>query len=118
MGRCLQLEQVGRKVAAAQREYKLDLPLPHPAGSAVGKVQRDTGIGGVKVRSKWAARGKWMVIGMEVQEQAQVLMEMLKYKVGGGSEKVGFQLLEVFKDTRKLQDNLLTMVCSCMNTAN
>lgn len=76
--RYLQLEPVGKKPAAAQEEDKLDSPLPHPAASAEGRVQRDTGEGGVRVKSRWVVRGRWTVMGMEVQEQAQVLMENLQ----------------------------------------
>lgn len=87
---CLQLELVGRRPAAVQEEGKLDLPLPHPAGLAEGRVQRDTGEGGVRVKSRWVVRRRWTVMGMEVQEQAQVLMENLKNRVGRGNEKVNF----------------------------
>lgn len=80
---------VGRGAAvAAQTEDKLDSPLPHPAGSAGGRVQRDTGEAGAKVKSRWVVRGSWTVMGMEVQEQAQVPMENLKNRVGQGNEKI------------------------------
>lgn len=77
VGRCLQSEGAGRMAGAAQTEDKLDLALLHPAGQAVGRVQRDSGEGGGRVRSRWV-RGRWMVMEMEVQEQGQVLMGNLQ----------------------------------------
>lgn len=90
VGRCLQLELLGRRAAAAQKEDKLDLPLslPPSAGSAVGRVQRDTGEGAVRGKSRRAVRGTWTVMGIKVKEQAQVLMKNLKNRVGGANEKV------------------------------
>lgn len=85
MGRCLQSELVGRRAAAAaaaaQKEDKLDSSLPHCAGQAVGRTRRDTREGGARVKSRWAVKGRWTVMGTEVQEQAQVLMENLKNRV-------------------------------------
>lgn len=80
VGRCLQSEPVGRRAAAAaaQTEDKLDSPLPLPAGSAAGRVQRDTRGGGARVKSRWAERARWTVMQMEVRGQALVLMETLQ----------------------------------------
>lgn len=87
VGRCLQFEPVGMwAAAAAQKEDKLDSPLPLPVGSAVARVRRDTGEGGVRVKSKWVVRGRWMLMGMEVQGQAQVLLENLKNRAGGAKQ--------------------------------
>lgn len=93
VGRCLRVELVGRKPAAAaaqEEEDMLDWPLPLPAGLAEGRAQRDTGEGGVRVRSRWGVRERWTVKGMEVQEQAQFLMENLKHRVEVGNKKVTF----------------------------
>lgn len=78
--RCLLLEPVGRSAAAAQKEDKLDFPFPLPAGMALGRVQRDTGEGGARVQSRRVVRGRRTVMGMDVQEQARILMENLKKK--------------------------------------
>lgn len=58
VGRCLQLELVGGRAAAAWKEDKLDPPLPLPAGLAVGRARTDKGVGGVMVKSRWVARGR------------------------------------------------------------
>lgn len=76
VGRCLHLELVGRRAAAADlREDKLHSPLA--AGSAVGRVQEEKGEGEAMGRSRWVVMGRWTVMG-KVQEQAQILMENLK----------------------------------------
>ncbi len=90
VGRCLQLELFGKRAAAAQTEDMLDWPLPLLAELVVGRVQRDTKEGGARVRSRWAERRRWTVMPMEVQEQAQVLMENLKNRVKGSDEKGTF----------------------------
>lgn len=79
-GRCLQPELVGRG-AAALRQDRLRSP-PHPAGSAGGRKQGGAWEGEARVRSRWVERGRWTVMGMEVQERAQVLMKNLKIMVG------------------------------------
>lgn len=78
VGKCLLLESVGMRTAADQRQDKLDSLLPHLAGLAVGKVQKNTGEGVARVRSRWVARGRWIGMVMEAHEQAQVLMENLE----------------------------------------
>lgn len=86
--RCLLLEPAGRSAAAAQKEDKLDFPFPLPAGMALGRVQRDTGEGGVRVQSRRVVRGRWTMMGMDVQEQAQILMENLKNNVARANKNI------------------------------
>lgn len=95
VGRCLQLELVQRRAAAAQKEDKLHFPLPPPAGLAVGRIQRDTREGVARVKSKRVVRGIWTVMGMKVEEQAHVLIKNLKNRVGGANEKVTAKLLSL-----------------------
>lgn len=74
VGRCQQSEPVGSRTGLAQTEGKWESTPPHPAGSEVGRVRRNTGEGGARVRSRWVGR----VRGKEVQGQGQVQMENLK----------------------------------------
>lgn len=88
VGRCPQLEPVGRRPDALQKEDKFDSPFVLPAESAVGRAEINTQEGEERVKSRWAVRGRWMMMWMGVQEQVQVLMENLKNRVGEKMRKL------------------------------